>query len=139
MKVVNAKPPMFEEIAAAFPLAHSPGVIFCWGDTIYAPGGGEIGPELHAHEQVHCERQGADVAGWWARYIADERFRLLEEFPAHVAELATRLRLERGRWVSDRAMRRVIGSQVARKLAAPLYGEMLTVDDARDLLLKAVA
>lgn len=140
MKVVRSLPPMFNEIAAAFPGARGDGVIFCWGNSIHAPtlaDGAVISPELVAHEQVHCDRQGADVAGWWARYIADERFRLLEEFPAHVAEFKALCGLYRDRWVSARAMRRTFAARVARKLAAPLYGNMISVAEAKALILES--
>lgn len=140
MKIVNTRPPMYDEIVAAFPGATDPGVIFCWGDTIHTQLGAEvvIPEELIAHEAVHCERQGADVAAWWRHYIADERFRLIEEFPAHVAELQTMCRIYRHKWVSARAMTRHFAGIVAKKLAAPLYGEMLLVADAKELLLKAL-
>lgn len=137
MKISNARPPMYSEILAAFPGAGAPGVIFCWGDTIHAPKPlGTIGPELIAHESIHCDRQGSDPAGWWRRYIDDERFRLLEEFPAHLAEFNTLCRVYRDRWVSARAMRRHFATLIARKLAHPLYGGMISVSQAREMLLQ---
>lgn len=139
MRVVNSKPPLFDEIAAAFPGAHAPGVIFCWGDKIHAPKpAGAIGPELIAHEQVHCDRQGSDIEGWWRRYIVDERFRLIEEFPAHVAECKALCLMHRHKWVSARSMRRTFAAAVARKLAAPLYGNMISVAVAKGLILEAM-
>jgi hypothetical protein len=138
MKVVHAHPPMFEEIAAAFPDARRPGVLFCWGDRIYAPGPPRlIGLEFHAHEQVHCERQGSDIEAWWRRYLVDPAFRLEEELPAHIAEFKKLCELQRGRWTSQRAMRRTIAAHVGRKLAAPLYGQMISADAAKRALLDA--
>lgn len=138
MRVINAVPPLFDEIAAAFPRARNPGVIFCWGDKIYAPRQvGAIGPELIAHEAVHCERQGADIAGWWRRYIVDPQFRLEEEIPAHAAEFKAICAAQRGKWVSERNMRRTYAAHVARKLAAPLYGNLISVSAAKELILAA--
>lgn len=138
MKVVQAPPPIYDEIVAVFPGAARPGVLFCFGDKIYAPGlRSVIGPEFFAHEQVHGDRQGADVLGWWKRYLAEPAFRLEEELPAHVAEFKSLCEQQRYKWVSARAMRRTIAAFVARKLAAPLYGNLITVEDAKKAILAA--
>lgn len=130
MRVVVARPPLFAEIDAVFYVAGKP-VIFAWGDVIYNPQGGPIGPELQAHEAVHGKRQGADVEGWWRRYIADPEFRLAEEIPAHEAEY---------RAYSDkpRNVRRQALHHIASRLASPLYGRLIRYDDARRLI-KAAA
>lgn len=136
MRVVHAPPPLFDEIIAAFPQATRPGVLFCWGDKIYATGPPRsIGFEFQAHEQVHCDRQGADPATWWRRYIAEPAFRLEEELPAHIAEFKSLCEQHSYRWVSKRAMRRTFAAHVARKLAAPLYGNLISVDDAKKAIL----
>lgn len=138
MKVVYGPPPNFEEIVAVFPQAARHGVLFCWGDRIYAPGpASPIGREFLAHEQVHCDRQGREVESWWRRYLSDPVFRLEEELPAHVAEFKSLREQHRDRWVSGRAMRRTFAAHVARKLAAPLYGSMISVDDAKKAILDA--
>lgn len=43
--IVKARPPLFEEIAAAFPivLTHK-GIIYAWGDRIYNPDAISIPP-----------------------------------------------------------------------------------------------
>ncbi len=136
MKVVHAPPPIFEEILSVFPDAGRPGVMFCFGDKIYAPGPPRtIGREFVAHEQVHCDRQGADILAWWRRYLVDPVFRLEEELPAHIAEFKSLCEQQRAHWVSYRALRRTVAAHVARKLAAPLYGRMITVEDARKAIL----
>lgn len=138
MRILCGPPPLFDEIAAVFPGARKPGVLFCWGDKIFAPGlVGTVGPELIAHEQVHCDRQGSDIAGWWRRYMADPVFRLQEELPAHVAEFQKLCELHRDRWVSGRTMRRAFAARVGRKLSAPLYGNLITVEEAKKALLAA--
>ena len=136
MRVVVGLPPLFGEIDAAFDV-RGKAIIFAWGDTIFDPNGGGVPPELLAHEAVHGERQGADVEGWWRRYIADASFRLDEELPAHVAEFQALCAQQRGRWVSERNMRHTLAAHVARKLAAPLYGSLIKVDDAKRYLLAA--
>lgn len=131
MNVVNAPPPMFPEICAAFPQATNPGVIFTWGWTIYAPGGGHISEPLLEHERVHATRQEhqGGPEGWWRRYIDDPEFRLAEELPAHKAEYR--------RWcfgVLDRNARARHLTHVAHKLSAPLYGGIITPRAAAELL-----
>lgn len=137
MRVVKALPPNFEEIDAAFAVRGQP-ILFAYGDTIYNPAGVDVPAELHAHEEVHGERQlTAGVDLWWKRYIVEAEFRLAEELPAHVAEYRALCRLHRGRWVSERNMRRTIAAHVARKLASPLYGNLLTTESAKKAILAA--
>lgn len=137
MVVLNMQPPLFDEIAAALPLARTPGIIFAWGAAIYNPSGAPISPHLHAHEEVHGKRQGNDVEGWWRRYIADASFRLDEEIPAHQAEYREFCRLNTAG--QARNHRRLALHAIAKKLAAPLYGNLIRYDDARKLLKEAHA
>src|SRR5258708_40289599 len=123
---------MFDEIDAAFHVRGSP-VIFAWGDKIYAPlQQGELPKALLAHEAVHGERQVAYPGGieaWWRRYIAEPRFRLDEEIPAHKAELAHLLTKAKGP-----SMRAHVLSRTAARLAAPLYGTLVTSAQATQRL-----
>lgn len=128
MKIINDYPLIYDEIDAAFGVRKLRGVIFCWGDIIYAPGGGVITPSLIAHEEVHSRRQGSDVLGWWRRYIGDAEFRLSEEIPAHQAEY---WHVAEG---ANRATRRRALKIVAKKLAAPLYGKIITLNDAKKII-----
>lgn len=131
MRVVVAKPPLFDEIDTAFGIAGKP-VIFAFGDTIYNPMGVRIGEELMAHEAVHGKRQGSDVEGWWRRYIADPEFRLEEELPAHVAEYrAFCLNNTKGH---ARNARRLALHHIAARLASPLYGRLISYEAARKAL-----
>jgi hypothetical protein len=129
MKVVHARPPMFDRIHAAFPEASKPGVIFTWGDTIYAPSGGMPSAWLRAHEGVHFSRQtapGMTPESWWERYIVDPEFRFAEELPAHRAEYRAFCNA-----VRDRNQRSRFLATVAERLSGPLYGRMLTMTNAR--------
>lgn len=132
MRIVAARPPNFDTIAKAFGhLALRPGTIFAYGDTIYNPGGGDVSPSLVCHERAHALRQ-AETAGpeaWWAAYIEDPQFRLREEIIAHRAE-----------WMhfnasgAARNARRVYLSQVAQRLASPLYGSLISAAKARQII-----
>lgn len=129
MRVIVAYPPMFEEIAAAFPTARKPGVIFSWGETLYNPSGRDIKPQLMAHEAVHSQRQGttdASIREWWKAYINDPAFRLEEELLAHRAEFRAMRASTKDRNAREREL-----DEIARRLASPLYGALLSYRQAR--------
>lgn len=147
MRIVEAYPPLIEEIDAAFKVRGKP-ILYAWGDTIFNPLGVAVPPELVAHEKVHGRRQlaalvdpqspqlaEAAIRVWWMRYIADADFRLREEIHAHVAEFLSLCEQHAARWVSQRNMRRAFAAAVARKLSAPLYGGLITFREARAALL----
>lgn len=140
MQTSNEPPPNYSDIIAAFPDAMHPGVIFCYGNTMHVPRPvlAAIPPELVAHETVHCLRQGHDPEAWWRRYLVDEAFRLNEEFPAHAAEFRALCAMHRHR-NDPRAMRRVLARRVAEKLASPLYGDMISIADAKQMLIESAS
>lgn len=124
MRVLTTFPPNWRDIQATFNVRGKP-VIFCYGDTIYNPQRIKIPPELMVHEAVHSHRQGEDPKGWWHRYITEHVFRFEEELPAHRAEYQDLCR----RVDSRQAL-----PLVAKKLASPLYGSLVSVDDAARLI-----
>ena len=167
MRVVKACQPNIEEIDAAFQVRGKP-ILFAFGEIIYNPMGVDIAPELMAHEAVHGRRQIAGegilaafgqydflrqalktnptealkrraIEDWWHRYINEPAFRLEEEIFAHIAEYAELCRLHGQRWTSRRAMRRTYAAHVARRLAAPLYGNLISQARAKEILLDASA
>ena len=128
MIVINGYPPNYDEILAAFPGAAGKGVIFCYGDKIYAPGRDKVGQEFHQHEKVHALQQGTNPAAWWRLYIKDPSFRLRMEIPAHWAEW---------KYLTDgqsRQVRRKHLSRIAKKLSSSLYGKLISVKDAKEQL-----
>lgn len=120
MKIVREYPPNYAEIKAAFnpPID----VLFCYGSTIFNPAGERIAPELIIHEGVHSRRQGGDPAGWWKRYIENQKFRLDEEVVAHQAEYRV-LRI-----------RNQNTDHVIKRLCSPLYGSMINLEEAARLI-----
>lgn len=119
LEVVKARPPNFEKIAAVFPGAAEPGVMFAYAGKVYAPGGVKVTRELDAHERVHIERQGADPDGWWDRYLRDEGFRFEEEYLAHRAEYRTFCKRH-----IDPVKRVKALQQIAGRLVSGLYGNL---------------
>lgn len=127
--VVPGYPPIIWDIKEVLPWAMNPGVLFSWGDKIYNPSGINIHPALLVHEAVHGERQ-TDVIDWWARYLVHPSFRFEEEKLAHIAEY---------QWWCDhgnRHERRAFLELIAKRLASPLYGSVITRAKAITLLRK---
>lgn len=132
MQIVRAYPPNIAKIAAAFPQATTyKHVFFCYGDTIFNPSGAGISEALLAHEAVHSERQGDNPDLWWDRYIADPEFRLAEELAAHVEEYIVHTR------GYSRPMRRRVLTDIAEKLADPIYGSLVSIEKAKKLIQEA--
>lgn len=130
MKLLREPPPNYEQVCERFPIVRGRrGVIFCYGDTIFAPYGANITPEIEAHEQVHSTRQGDNVEGWWTKYLADTEFRFLEEMLAHQAEFQ---KLCEG--AQFRQQRRQYQRIIAEKLCSPIYGRMVTMETAKRYL-----
>lgn len=125
-------PPNIECIRAVLPV--SEGNIFAYGNVIFNPGGREIPPWLIAHEQVHFEQQralsrwwrrnGAEV--WWRRFLKDPAFRLEQELDAHRAEYREFCCIH-----SDRNMRARGLQLMSKRLAAPMYGGLITFELAK--------
>lgn len=124
--VVNDYPPVYAECVRAFDLKPDQPVLFAWGETIYNPTGCTITPELFAHEAVHGARQMEQgVEAWWKSYLADARFRVFEESLAHVAEYAAYVRRH-----ANRRKRTAMLEAIAQRLCGPLYGNLLTFNQA---------
>lgn len=133
MRIVDAYPPNFDAIVAVFPRAVRHGVIFTYGGNIFAPGGADLSQWIIAHEQVHSLRQGADPEGWWKQYLADGSFRFEEELFAHRMEWRT--------WLGcgilrNRHDKRFMMKQIAGRLYGALYGNMCSLQRAKDLIEK---
>ena len=131
MNIVAGTPPNFEAIVARFPAARRRGVIFTWGDTVYVNGVPELPSQLKAHEAVHIDQQRRLWGGperWWALYLDNPTFRLDQELQAHRAEYRTLKQLDRN--AAARSL-----TFIAERLASPLYGGMITVREAKRMIL----
>ena len=135
MKIIHARPPNFEAIAAALPMANKPGVIFTYGDMLYVPDGRQISPWIMTHEHIHRVQQGATPDFWWKRYLADVEFRFAEELEAHRAEWRAWLSAGTRNRVQRRAYMAILGA----RLAGPLYGRLVIFARARELILQEMA
>lgn len=125
-----------------------PNAIFTYGNTIYVPDGSEITAPLYAHEEVHFKQQSCDghyadgvsdhgvrlfaIDAWWQRYIDDLKFRFDQELEAHRVEWLTFL--EKDTQKPNRARRRHVLKALAARLSGPLYGRLVTLKRAQQLI-----
>ncbi len=127
MKIIQSFPPNFAAIHRVFPNANSMSVIFAYAPDIYTMSPEGVTPALIAHEKVHIARQETHpdgVHGWWDQYLhGPPEWRYNEELLAHRAEYQHLASL-------SRQLRRSALKEVAKRLASPLYGKMVTLDRA---------
>lgn len=134
MNIVTGHPPNFDDIVAVFPDAANPNVVFTYGDSVYVPSGKPLIAPIQAHEMIHSMRQVRAEGGaktWWDKYLVDTEFRLVEELAGHCAEYRAFSTMVKDRNEVARYLQ-----LVANKLAAPLYGNLISPAQARRLLTK---
>lgn len=129
MKVVYTFPPNYDEICRRIPgVKMRQNVIFTYGDTIYNPGRGQIPDHLLAHEEVHSiEQKIMGVTEWWDNYLKNPEFRLQEELQAYRAQYRVLARYSRN-------IRKAILFKISADLAGPIYGRIISKDEARKLI-----
>ena len=130
MQIVKDYPPNIELIKANFQISGN--TVFCYGDTLYNPGGYKISSDLLAHEKVHQKQQGNDPSGWWRRYIEDKAFRLSQEVEAYrkqfrvyknsLGHISFKNRLEKEQAFLNR---------IATDLSSALYGSLISLPEAK--------
>lgn len=130
VEVVDGWPPNIEAIRAVLPVTERN--IFAYDHKIYNPGGGILPLELLAHEKVHFKQQdefegdGAQgVVGWWDLFLESPTFRLSQEIPAHKVEHQVFCRYHKDRNQIAQHLR-----ALGQRLAAPMYGGIITVNEA---------
>lgn len=128
MRILYTFPPNYAELVRVFDVRGKP-IWFCYGDTLHNPGRRAVPPPILRHEKVHSGQQGSDPAGWWRRYIDDIPFRLAQEIEAHLAEVAWWREWGGPGPHFDRAV-----ALIAKRLAMPLYGSLITVPQAHQIL-----
>lgn len=130
-EIRNEWPPNIEAIRAKFKLCGRE--IFAWDGIIYNPSGARLSDALIAHELVHFKQQQGNPEEWWRHYLADPDLRFAWELEAHAVEYRVAAA------GATRNERRLILKQLARRLASPTYGSMVTFATAKRLLEKGFA
>ncbi len=116
--------PRLEEAKKVFPI--QPGVVFTYGDTIYADG--EISYGLVRHELTHVRQQtsmGKDI--WWDKYLVDPEFRLSQEIEAY----QNQYRIYREKEPARAYIYRIA---MADDLSGGLYQVEITFEEAKKLI-----
>lgn len=130
MKVVFARPPNYDAIAAVFPLRN--GIVFTYGDTCFNPDGGTLTADLRVHEGRHCiqqENNPVRAATWWDLYLSNPEFRLSQEIEAYGDQYAF-IRAA----IKERNKAAGFLHNFATVLSSPLYGSMVSLGDAMRMI-----
>lgn len=133
--ILKEKPPIFDAIRANGMNFNPATTIFTYGDAIYNPANVPLPPDLIVHEQVHMRQQreyngGSD--GWWARYLQDPLWRIMQEAEAYGAQYAWYVyNRKRSRDTQLRFL-----ANIANSLASPMYGSQITPEEAVKLIRK---
>lgn len=128
MKTVKGYPPNIDQINDVLHTIGKRDIIYTYGDICYMPSGGTLTPDLEAHESTHTRQQAGDPEGWWDRYLTDEKFRLEQEVQAYRVQY--NWFVEHG----NRKQRRAMLQLFAKTLASPMYGNIVSVAEAKDLI-----
>ena len=137
-RIVKQQPPNIAAIHAAFPMTVGrKGLLFAYGDAIYAPDGEPIAPQLVVHEATHMRQQAAcgGPEKWWEIYLADPKFRLVMELEAGVAELEA---YAENAPRPNRKMRAHYLDALAERLSSGVYGYMIRKPAARAALARGL-
>jgi len=130
MNVKNKYPPNYKEIIKHFPVVEKRrGVIFTYGNTLYAPGAGKISDDLMIHEETHkLQQRKIGKKQWWTKYFKDSDFRLSQELEAYRNQY---------NYIKDhygRQQRRNMLRIIAGDLSSPIYGSLISKKGAIKLI-----
>lgn len=131
MHVRNTYPPNYDAIVAAIPAVKGKvGIVFTYGDTVYAPGiRHALSADLLDHEATHYrQQQKVGIDNWWAEYLADKQFRFDQELEAYRVQWRTIA-------TYNRADRKFLLNHIAKDLASSWYGNIVSSKaEAKDLI-----
>lgn len=122
--IVQDWPPNIDQIRKVLPVTKRN--IFAFGNRIYSPSSKTLPEWLIEHEKVHfAQQEDYGVRKWWTRFLKDPEFRLSQELPAHRREYQAFCQR-----YADRNMRSMYLQEIGRRLAAPMYGSIITAREA---------
>lgn len=114
--------PLLERYKKVFPINDR--TIIAYDKVIYC--NEKLPQHLEIHERRHLirqEKQGLDV--WVNKYLSDVKFRLNEEVIAYREQCES---------IKDRNVRERLRIMCAKDLSSPLYGNLVTFEEALKLL-----
>lgn len=118
----NTTFPLYTEYEKYFKL--NEGTIFAYDNTIYTSN--ELPTDFIEHEKVHLRQQntiGAD--NWVSLYMRNPEFRLKQEVEAYKYQLSC---------IKDKNKRSKALTEFIKILASEMYGNMVNLEEAKDLL-----
>jgi hypothetical protein len=128
MEISYTKPPIWEKVTKQFNIPPEKVVFYTYGNICYSPSGTEPPADLIRHEETHSDQQGHDRAGaekWWNQYLHDADFRVEQEAEAYAEQFKFLKRIH-----TDRNTQTKVLHGLATLLAAPMYGDAISVSDA---------
>lgn len=127
--IKHEKPPCYDRCVKEFGIDWDKGIIITYGGIIYSKK--EVSCLDIAHELIHVRQQhGWDPDEYLEKFIADPKFRLDSEVEAFQAGV---------KYVKEhhpRSIQRRCIHEWATRLSGPNYGNIITYEKAKALLLK---
>ena len=128
--LVKVVPPNIVSVRAnyQFGATFEKGIIFVYGNDIHCIN--DLSDHHIVHELVHVRQQteiGPDI--WWDRYFTDVEFRLEQETEAYQAQW--KFLMEN----YSRPQRRFLLKLLVKDLSGPMYGHMLSKDEAKRVIM----
>ena len=128
-EVVFEYPPNIDEIDAVLKVKGRDGIVYTYGEQIYAPGLDSISLDVVAHEEVHIEQQRKMTPeAWWGRYLIDVDFRIEQEVEAY------RVQWQYAEKHYNREYRRGLKKFIAESLSSSMYGNVISRKEAERLI-----
>jgi len=139
LQIINDYPPNINEIRKYLPIHDK--VVFTYGYRLFNPKGYRIDPALMKHEMKHADQQAEygmtgfwipakyRIYKWWRRYLRDKAFRLSQELPAYQSQYQ-----EYAKILKDRNKLHNLTLMLAKDLASPLYGSLLSTAQALEAI-----
>ena len=128
MNIVKAFPPNYAKVRKAFPEIRGRQIVFCWGNKIYNPSGGEVMEHIVVHEMVHRKQQGDKIEEWWDKYLADKQFRFDQELEAYATQYAFAKPL-----LNTKGIALFLGV-IATDLSGSMYGNLVPYEKAATMI-----
>lgn len=114
--------PKLEEFKKAFKITEK--TIFAYDGVIYC--NYDLTDDLIVHETTHHKQQERDGLDYWTEhYLNDPQYRLSQEIEAYKAQIQS---------IKDKNHQTKIKLQSAKTLASDLYGNLVTYQEALQLL-----
>lgn len=116
--------PLMERYKAKFPIDHN--TIFAYNGDIYT--NSKLTDDLLVHENVHLEQQKRLGLEYWVEnFLNSDEFRLEMEMEAYKKQVDS---------IWDTSKRQKLCIQCAQNLSSGLYGDIISLSEAFDILIK---